>query len=85
MEQVIIPRETRGKYRKQNPAYNKITRQISKAKKKGDKELVKELTQKRRQLRVGDQIGDISLAWGTSDMPMIFWLAYTATNIWHKT
>ena len=72
MEQVIIPRETRGKYRKQNPAYNKITRQISKAKKKGDKELVKELTQKRRQLRVGDQIGDISLAWGTSDMPMIF-------------
>ena len=46
----IIPQYKKGKRRKRNPKYTKVLNDIRKAKKEGNRELVKELTRQLRQL-----------------------------------
>jgi group II intron reverse transcriptase/maturase len=48
IEDVLIPRYTRGKARITNPAYNAIQHQIAMARKRGDTARVEELVQQRR-------------------------------------
>ncbi|MCD6554078.1 MAG: hypothetical protein J7M16_08730 [Anaerolineae bacterium] len=50
IEKKLIPKYTRGSRRAANPEYERLTRQIGRARAKGDKQLVKELTLKRRQI-----------------------------------
>ena len=50
IEDVLIPRHTRGKKREDNPPYRHLTRQIQKAHQAEDHQLAKTLTLKRREL-----------------------------------
>ena len=50
VEREIIPQYKKGKKRKRNPKYTKVSNDIRKAKKEGNRELVKELTRQLRQL-----------------------------------
>lgn len=50
VEDVLIPKYTRGKTRQINPAYNRIQKKRSRAWKRGDKEAYRQLTQEMRQL-----------------------------------
>src|SRR5579859_2128811 len=49
IEDILIPRHTKGKRRDQNPEYDRYTRQITQARKRGSHEEAKRLGQERRQ------------------------------------
>jgi len=53
IEDVLKPQHTRGKERRTNPEYQRVTRQIRKARQQNDTERVDSLTQQRRQLPRG--------------------------------
>jgi len=50
IESELIPKYTRGKARRRNPEYQKLTREIARCWKVGDKQRIKELKLKRRQI-----------------------------------
>jgi hypothetical protein len=54
VEQELIPAYTCGKQRKTNPPYNKLTRQIVEARKKGNREIVNKLYKQRQSIPYGD-------------------------------
>jgi hypothetical protein len=49
VENILIPRYTKGKRRDENPEYDRYTRQITEARKRGSHEEAKRLAQERRQ------------------------------------
>jgi group II intron reverse transcriptase/maturase len=54
VETVLIPDYTRGKTRKNNPVYRKVTKAIAKARKHGDRAMARELGKQQRRLPSGD-------------------------------
>ncbi|MCA1705680.1 MAG: reverse transcriptase/maturase family protein, partial [Actinobacteria bacterium] len=54
VEQVLIPENTRGVRRKFNPEYTRLTGQIERGRKRGDRTLVREVRKARRLLPSGD-------------------------------
>src|SRR4249920_4196221 len=54
VEQVLIPENTRGVRRTFNPAYTRLTGQIGRGRKRGDRTLVRAVTRARRLLPSGD-------------------------------
>ncbi|MBZ0302409.1 MAG: hypothetical protein K8J31_21865 [Anaerolineae bacterium] len=55
IEDVLIPRYTRGKTRAPNPAYVQMNHLIRQARKRGDRARVEQLEQERRQIPSGDR------------------------------
>ena len=54
VEDVLLPRYTRGKRRRDNPTYHRYSYQIAQARKRGDHETANRLDQIRRQYPAGD-------------------------------
>jgi group II intron reverse transcriptase/maturase len=54
IEDVLIPQYTRGKKRRDNPEYKRLSYQIAQARKRGDQEVARELELARRELPSGD-------------------------------
>lgn len=54
VERELIPNYTRGSYRKKNPEYERIARQISRARKRGDRTAVRKLRRQARALPARD-------------------------------
>jgi group II intron reverse transcriptase/maturase len=54
VEQILIPENTRGMIRKFNPAYHRMSGQIERGRKRGDRALVREVVKARRPLPSGD-------------------------------
>jgi group II intron reverse transcriptase/maturase len=54
VEQVLIPEYTRGARRRFNPEYHKLSGAIERARKRGDRTLVRQLRKQRRRLPSGD-------------------------------
>jgi group II intron reverse transcriptase/maturase len=55
VETVLIPQYTRGEARKPNPHYWEVTHAIRRARRRGDRNAVRELEQQRRRIPSGDQ------------------------------
>ncbi len=54
VETVLIPQYTRGKHRRRNPEYERRRGRIARARKKGDRETVRQLRREQRQIPSGD-------------------------------
>jgi hypothetical protein len=54
VERELIPQHTSGKWRKANPAYGRLGRQIASARRRGDRAAARELIRQRRAIPKGD-------------------------------
>ena len=55
-ERELIPHYTKGKWRKVNPAYGRLRRQITSARRRGDRAAARELARQRRAVPKGDPV-----------------------------
>jgi group II intron reverse transcriptase/maturase len=55
-ERELIPQYTKGKWRKVNPAYGRLRRQITSARRRGDRAAARELARQRRAVPKGDPV-----------------------------